>query len=135
MLQPESTAAFLFACTGAIAHGSRVKIRLRHPGGWWVDRIPAWIKWATGESAFCTACLLTAHSLAHTHTHMRTPHSLGSYSYTRACSSSAPQLSCIFLFLFLEPSAQSFLLLLRTVIYCTVLLGCLSLYCLQYHRA
>ncbi|KAI3429595.1 hypothetical protein D9Q98_005681 [Chlorella vulgaris] len=32
---------------GAIAHGSRVKIRLRHPGGWWVDRIPAWIKWAT----------------------------------------------------------------------------------------
>eukprot|EP00887_Chlorella_sp_A99_P001269 scaffold14.g1269.t1 len=31
----------------AIPHGSRVKIRLRHPGGWWVDRIPAWIKWAT----------------------------------------------------------------------------------------
>ncbi|EFN60069.1 hypothetical protein CHLNCDRAFT_33566 [Chlorella variabilis] len=32
---------------GAIPHGSRVKIRMRHPGGWWVDRIPAWIKWAT----------------------------------------------------------------------------------------
>lgn len=31
----------------AIPHGSRVEIRLRHPGGWWVDRIPAWIKWAT----------------------------------------------------------------------------------------
>jgi 1,4-alpha-glucan branching enzyme len=31
----------------AIAHGSRVKIRLQHPGGWWVDRLPAWIKWAT----------------------------------------------------------------------------------------
>lgn len=31
----------------AIAHGSRVKIRLQHPAGWWVDRIPAWIKWAT----------------------------------------------------------------------------------------
>ena len=30
----------------AIAHGSRVKIRLQHPGGWWVDRLPAWIKWA-----------------------------------------------------------------------------------------
>lgn len=34
---------------GGIPHGSRLKIRLRHPGGWWVDRIPAWIKWATGE--------------------------------------------------------------------------------------
>ena len=31
----------------AIAHGSRVKIRLQHPGGYYVDRIPAWIKWAT----------------------------------------------------------------------------------------
>ena len=31
----------------AIAHGSRVKIRLQHPGGYFVDRIPAWIKWAT----------------------------------------------------------------------------------------
>jgi 1,4-alpha-glucan branching enzyme len=31
----------------AIPHGSRVKIRLQHPGGWWVDRLPAWIKWAT----------------------------------------------------------------------------------------
>jgi hypothetical protein len=35
---------------GAIPHGSRLKIRMRHPGGWWVDRIPAWIKWATGEA-------------------------------------------------------------------------------------
>lgn len=31
----------------AIPHGSRVKIRLQHPGGYFVDRIPAWIKWAT----------------------------------------------------------------------------------------
>lgn len=35
--------------TPAIPHRSRVKIRLRHPGGWWVDRLPAWIKWATVE--------------------------------------------------------------------------------------
>ena len=37
------------AATGApaIPHGSRVKIRLQHPGGWWVDRLPAWIRWAT----------------------------------------------------------------------------------------
>jgi len=33
----------------AIPHGSRVKIRLQHPGGWWVDRLPAWIRWATVE--------------------------------------------------------------------------------------
>ncbi|KAK9820161.1 hypothetical protein WJX72_006858 [[Myrmecia] bisecta] len=33
----------------AIPHGSRVKVRLQHPGGWFVDRIPAWIKWATVE--------------------------------------------------------------------------------------
>ena len=31
----------------AIPHGSRLKIRLQHPGGWWADRLPAWIKWAT----------------------------------------------------------------------------------------
>ena len=31
----------------AIAHRSRVKVRLQHPGGWFIDRIPAWIKWAT----------------------------------------------------------------------------------------
>lgn len=31
----------------AIQHGSRVKIRLQHPGGYFVDRIPAWIPWAT----------------------------------------------------------------------------------------
>jgi len=33
----------------AIPHGSRVKIRLQHPDGWWADRLPAWIKWATVE--------------------------------------------------------------------------------------
>jgi 1,4-alpha-glucan branching enzyme len=33
----------------AIPHKSRVKIRLQHPGGWWLDRIPAWITWATVE--------------------------------------------------------------------------------------
>lgn len=33
----------------AIPHGSRVKIRLQHPGGWWLDRLPAWITWATVE--------------------------------------------------------------------------------------
>ncbi len=33
----------------AIAHGSRVKVRLQHPGGWFVDRVPAWIRWATVE--------------------------------------------------------------------------------------
>ncbi len=31
----------------AIPHGSRVKVRLQHPGGWMLDRIPAWAKWAT----------------------------------------------------------------------------------------
>ena len=31
----------------AIQHGSRVKVRLQHPGGWMLDRIPAWAKWAT----------------------------------------------------------------------------------------
>lgn len=44
----------LFLCADpsgapAIPHGSRVKVRLQHPGGWWVDRLPAWIKWATVE--------------------------------------------------------------------------------------
>ena len=24
-----------------------MKVRLQHPGGWFVDRIPAWITWAT----------------------------------------------------------------------------------------
>eukprot|EP00884_Botryococcus_braunii_P004632 jgi/Botrbrau1/1416/Bobra.0063s0112.1 len=33
----------------AIPHGSRVKIRLWHPKGYTVDRIPAWIKWATAQ--------------------------------------------------------------------------------------
>ncbi len=33
----------------AVAHGSRVKVRLALPGGGSVDRIPAWIRWATVE--------------------------------------------------------------------------------------
>lgn len=33
----------------AIAHGSRVKVRLLRGNGQWVDRLPAWIKWATAE--------------------------------------------------------------------------------------
>jgi len=33
----------------AIPHKSRIKIKLQAPGGWWVDRLPAWIKWATVE--------------------------------------------------------------------------------------
>jgi len=31
----------------AIPHNSRVKFRFRHGDGVWVDRIPAWIKYAT----------------------------------------------------------------------------------------
>lgn len=27
-----------------------MKVRLQHPGGWWVDRVPAWIRWATVEA-------------------------------------------------------------------------------------
>ena len=26
-----------------------MKVRLQHPGGWWVDRVPAWVRWATVE--------------------------------------------------------------------------------------
>lgn len=33
----------------AIPHGSRVKIRLQGDHHWWVDRVPAWIAWATVE--------------------------------------------------------------------------------------
>lgn len=33
----------------AIAHGSRVKVRIQKPDHQWVDRIPAWIAWATVE--------------------------------------------------------------------------------------
>ncbi|GLI70892.1 hypothetical protein VaNZ11_015916 [Volvox africanus] len=33
----------------AIPHGSRLKVRLQHPGGWWVDRVPAWVRWAVAE--------------------------------------------------------------------------------------
>ncbi|CAI5999489.1 unnamed protein product [Closterium sp. NIES-64] len=40
----------------AIAHGSRVKIRLQKGDGGWVERIPAWIKWATAEPGKMGAC-------------------------------------------------------------------------------
>lgn len=33
----------------AIPHASRVKVRVQKPDGAWVDRIPAWIAWATVE--------------------------------------------------------------------------------------
>ena len=45
----------LLAAAGAIPHNSRLKVRLRHPDGWWVDRIPAWARRATGA---CSAGLL-----------------------------------------------------------------------------
>ena len=35
----------------AIPHNSRVKFRFKHGDGVWVDRIPAWIKYATVDSA------------------------------------------------------------------------------------
>lgn len=31
----------------AISHNSRVKFRFKHGNGVWIDRIPAWIKYAT----------------------------------------------------------------------------------------
>eukprot|EP00271_Cylindrocystis_brebissonii_P007309 TRINITY_DN20683_c0_g1_i1.p1 TRINITY_DN20683_c0_g1~~TRINITY_DN20683_c0_g1_i1.p1 ORF type:complete len:881 (+),score=127.80 TRINITY_DN20683_c0_g1_i1:240-2882(+) len=34
----------------AIPHGSRVKVRLRTPDNQWVDRIPAWISFATADA-------------------------------------------------------------------------------------
>uniref|UniRef100_A0A0D9WUB2 1,4-alpha-glucan branching enzyme n=1 Tax=Leersia perrieri TaxID=77586 RepID=A0A0D9WUB2_9ORYZ len=34
----------------AIPHNSKVKFRFRHAGGAWVDRIPAWIRYATFDS-------------------------------------------------------------------------------------
>lgn len=33
----------------AISHNSRVKFRFKHSNGVWVDRIPAWIKYATRD--------------------------------------------------------------------------------------
>jgi 1,4-alpha-glucan branching enzyme len=39
----------------AIAHGSRLKIRLQHPGGWWVDRVPGWIRVARAEPGVMAA--------------------------------------------------------------------------------
>ncbi len=33
----------------ALPHRSKVKCRLETAGGQWVERIPAWIKWATQE--------------------------------------------------------------------------------------
>ncbi|MCL7044445.1 hypothetical protein MKW94_020451 [Papaver nudicaule] len=35
----------------AIPHGSKVKFRFKHGNGVWVDRIPAWIKYATVDPA------------------------------------------------------------------------------------
>lgn len=35
----------------AIPHNSRVKFRFKHGKGVWVDRIPAWIKYATADPA------------------------------------------------------------------------------------
>lgn len=35
----------------AIAHNSRVKFRFKHGNGVWIDRIPAWIKYATVDPA------------------------------------------------------------------------------------
>ncbi|KAI3947777.1 hypothetical protein MKX01_034442 [Papaver californicum] len=37
--------------TPAIPHGSKVKFRFKHGNGVWVDRIPAWIKYATVDPA------------------------------------------------------------------------------------
>lgn len=33
----------------SIAHNSRVKFRFKHGNGVWIDRIPAWIKYATAD--------------------------------------------------------------------------------------
>ncbi len=30
--------------TPAIPHRSRLKLKLQAPGGWWADRVPAWIR-------------------------------------------------------------------------------------------
>lgn len=35
--------------TSAITHRTKIKTRLETAGGQWVERIPAWIKWATQE--------------------------------------------------------------------------------------
>ena len=35
---------------GPISHGSRVKVRIQTPQGNWVDRIPAWITYATVDA-------------------------------------------------------------------------------------
>lgn len=37
--------------TSAIPHNSRVKFRFKHNNGVWVDRIPAWIKYAIVDSS------------------------------------------------------------------------------------
>ncbi|GER55487.1 4-alpha-glucan-branching enzyme [Striga asiatica] len=39
----------------AIPHKSRVKFRFKHGGGVWVDRIPAWIKYATQDPTIFAA--------------------------------------------------------------------------------
>jgi 1,4-alpha-glucan branching enzyme len=35
----------------AIPHNSKVKFRFRHGNGEWVDRIPAWIRYATFDAS------------------------------------------------------------------------------------
>lgn len=37
-------------CNPAIPHNSRVKFHFKHGNGVWVDRIPAWIKYATVDA-------------------------------------------------------------------------------------
>ncbi|KAG2486093.1 hypothetical protein HYH03_015188 [Edaphochlamys debaryana] len=33
----------------AIPHRSKIKVRMQHPHGGWMDRLPAWVKWAVAE--------------------------------------------------------------------------------------
>ncbi|KAL6782734.1 SBE1 [Auxenochlorella protothecoides x Auxenochlorella symbiontica] len=60
----------------AIPHGALVKVRLRLPGGEWVDRIPAWIKWAVvpqGEMGAKYVGVHWAPTEAHAWVHPRPP--------------------------------------------------------------
>uniref|UniRef100_A0A1D1ZPX8 Glycosyl hydrolase family 13 catalytic domain-containing protein n=1 Tax=Auxenochlorella protothecoides TaxID=3075 RepID=A0A1D1ZPX8_AUXPR len=60
----------------AIPHGALVKVRLRLPGGEWVDRIPAWIKWAVvpqGEMGAKYVGVHWAPAEAHAWVHPRPP--------------------------------------------------------------
>ncbi|XP_021900771.1 1,4-alpha-glucan-branching enzyme 1, chloroplastic/amyloplastic-like [Carica papaya] len=47
----------------AIPHNSRVKFRFKHGDGAWVDRIPAWIRYATGTPEDLKYLIDKAHSL------------------------------------------------------------------------